>query len=165
MLEHYRFPAPRGSVTKRKEEYFAQEESETSSRDSQADFRVDTINTAERRRTNITRGGEPSARNWRKTKQEGKGAVSLAHTEAAPVSEELEWRCRWACRIANVKYGGIQRMYGARPDQLLFQPLYGILKDSTLAVDIARANPLGISYRLSEAVAEARKVPARENRQ
>jgi hypothetical protein len=64
-------------------------------------------------------------------------------------------RCNWSCRVASVRFIGIQSGFGIRPDLLLFCPLSGLLKHSTLSVDLRSASPLTISYRLSRAIAEA----------
>lgn len=66
---------------------------------------------------------------------------------------QLQNRCEWTCRVAGVKFIGIQKMYGTRPDQLLFQPRIGIAAGTTLAVPID-AVPLAVAYRILDAEKE-----------
>lgn len=70
-------------------------------------------------------------------------------------NELTEIRCQWSCRVASVRFVGIQPGYCIRPDLLLFAPFSGPLKHSTLAVDLRSVSPLAIASRLSRAIAEA----------
>jgi hypothetical protein len=76
-----------------------------------------------------------------------------------------EVRFEWACRIARVRFVGIQCGYGVRPDAMLFQPLFGVLRNTTLAVDADRATPISISYRICDALNELREEEASRPRQ
>jgi hypothetical protein len=80
----------------------------------------------------------------------------MAKVSLARQREELG---RWCCRMANMKFVGIQCMYGVIPDALLFQPTSGVLAGSTLAVPADNVTPLALAYRAMDAVAEARKQP------
>ncbi len=71
-------------------------------------------------------------------------------------NELTEIRCQWSCRIASVRFVGIQPSYGIRPDLLLCAPLSGLLKHSTLAVELRSASPLAIASRLSQAIGAGR---------
>lgn len=71
-------------------------------------------------------------------------------------NELTEIRCQWSCRIASVRFVGIQPGYGIRPDLLLFAPLSGLLKHSTLAIDLRSASPLTIASRLAQAIEASR---------
>jgi hypothetical protein len=87
-----------------------------------------------------------------------RSSVSAVDSQTPPPPDELTIiRCKWSCRVASVHFVGIQPGFGIRPDLLLFCPLYGLLKHSTLAVDLRSASPLTIAYRLSRAIVEARR--------
>lgn len=61
--------------------------------------------------------------------------------------QDQQTRARAVCFAAGVKFVGIQRMYGVRADQLLFQPHE---RASTLAVDVT-ADAFEIQRRVAEA--------------
>jgi hypothetical protein len=81
-------------------------------------------------------------------------SVSAADSQTPPAPNLTELtliRCQWSCRVAHCRFVGIQA------DLLLFSPIHGPLKHSTLAVDLRSANPLTISYQLLSAAIEARR--------
>jgi len=57
----------------------------------------------------------------------------------------------WACRMAGVRFGGIQLGYGIRPDMFLFQPQDGPCQGTTLALPLDQPVPLRILDRVLDA--------------
>ena len=89
---------------------------------------------------------------------QGNASSGGFHRAPLPLNpnELPEIRCEWSCRIASVRFVGIQSGFGIRPDLLLFCPLFGLLKHSTLAVDLRSASPLTIASRLARAIEASR---------
>jgi hypothetical protein len=83
-------------------------------------------------------------------------AKNVSETWAA---QQAETQGAWACKKLGLRFVGIQKMYGIRPDQILFQPTDGILMGSTLAVPVFSA-PWAIVEKIAGAEIAAAKVPA-----
>jgi hypothetical protein len=83
-------------------------------------------------------------------------AKNVAETWAA---NQARKHGAWACNILGLRFVGIQKMYGLRPDAVLFQPTQGILAGSTLAVPVFSA-PWAFIEKLADAEFAASKVPA-----
>jgi len=60
---------------------------------------------------------------------------------------------RASCRIAGVRFVGVQQGYGRVPNQLLFQPLEGLAAKTTLSVSADFATPWVIQTRVRAAEA------------